>query len=570
MYVILVRLFSQDRRLASRTRGFTNSEFLDAVCLRMPLLKSPPTLQTSCLDVVCRLPQEEWSRPHIATWLPKITSEKQPHNLCADLYQDLLDHLVKTEQLQAWHLEHVAHQSLKSLRLESSLNSKVLDVDTVQLIAMRCPNLEDVSLFSCKELPVQSIQLITGNLAHLRVLDIDYTKADDATMKTLSRGCPEVEELRIRSTNVTDIGLFELCGLGESGEGCKKLARLWMHDLAKVTLFGVSYVIRALKELRSVFTEHNIGLVVYGIYQECLLHNLPLLPLKLDYINFTSEIARQSPGEKVFTLAPASYIKGLMLCPNLRDLVLNVGMLADMDEEILLGLSQLTHVVVADSNPELDDGSFHRDVVPFLSKVGAKMERVMLVDFSDVDILLVVDRCPMVKSLVFSNVQGIAAQPYWQVKDSALQNIESFHLDILEDNVPQESLRYQLERVLKNAPKLKSLRLEYVHCFTDDFMSDVMKCNKFEFLETLDLIECHGITRKTIEALMYSNTAENCSEVVVSKCDNLSKTDLDYLGELAAVENINFSVVDEFDEEYDANNNNGEEQQEAELDISID
>ncbi|XP_035692073.1 uncharacterized protein LOC118426661 [Branchiostoma floridae] len=490
------------------------------------------------------------------------------HNLCANLYQDLLDHLVETKQLQAWHLEHVAHESLKTLRLKSC--SKVLDVDSVKLISMRCPNLEEVSLFKCKKLPVQSIQLMVGNLAHLRVLNINCTTADDTTMKTLARGCPELEELGIMNTNVTDVGLFELCGLGESGEGCKKLAVLQMYDLAKVTLFGVSYVIRALKELRKVTTEHNIGLAVYGIYQECLLHNLPLLPLKLDLVSFSSSTAEQSSGVKTFTPAPASYIKGLILCPNLKVLVLNAEMLADMDEEILLGLSKLTRLAVADSYPELDDGTFHRDVLPFLSKVGAKLtlDWATLVGFSDLDMLAVSAHCPKVQNLVFQSVQGIARMPDWQVEDSAFQNINSFYLDILVDDVPQESLRYQLERVLKNAPKLKHLHLEYVHCFTDDFMSDVMKCNKLEFLENLELIECHGVTRKTIEALL--STAHNLGVVAVHNCDQLKQADLDYLTELAAMQNIDLCVVDKFDKEYEANNNNREEQLEEELEVSVD
>ncbi|XP_078593172.1 uncharacterized protein LOC144871525 [Branchiostoma floridae x Branchiostoma japonicum] len=104
----------------------------------MPLLKSPPTLPDSCLDVVCRLPQEEWDKPHIALWLPKITSNTgQPYNISATLYQALLDHLIQSEQLQPWHLEHVAHESLKSLRLKECRN--ILDNDTALLFSRKCP-----------------------------------------------------------------------------------------------------------------------------------------------------------------------------------------------------------------------------------------------------------------------------------------------------------------------------------------------------------------------------------------------------------------------------------------------
>ncbi|CAH1232765.1 Hypp502 [Branchiostoma lanceolatum] len=530
---------------------------------RMPVLKAPPTLKTSCLDVVCRLPGDEWGRPHIAVWLPKITSDtRQPHNLCANLYQSLLDHLIQTEQLQSWHLNYVAHDRLTCLRFEKCLD--IIDVDSAKLISMRCPNLEDVSLLGRKQLPVRSIQLMLGSFAHLRVLDINYTKADDTTMMTLARGCPELQELRIMKTNVTDVGLFELCGLGESGEGCKKVTKLWMYDLTKVTLFGVSYVIRALKELKELYTEHNIGFVVYGIYQECLLHNLPLSPLKLDYVSFSSATAKDSPGEKTFTPAPASYIKALKLCPNLTNLVINVEMVADIDEEVLLSLFQLKILALADSNPELSNGTFQRDVIPFLSKVGAMLEKVTLIDFSEVDVLAVASHCPVVLSLAFQNVQGVAEEPVRQVKDSVFQSIEYFQLDIYVDDVPEESVHYQLERVLKNAPKLKRLHLEYVHCFTDDFMTDVMKYNKFESLQTLKLIECHCITRKTIEALM--NTANNFSELMAVNCEKLKTTDLEYLRKLAAWRNISFSVVEGYgknyhDSESDVDeNDNGEEQ----------
>eukprot|EP00058_Branchiostoma_floridae_P013529 XP_002599017.1 hypothetical protein BRAFLDRAFT_79949 [Branchiostoma floridae] len=125
-------------RLASNVAEY-QSNFCE---VGMPLLKSPPTLEYSCLDVVCRLPQEEWDRPHIATWLPKITSNTgQPYNISANLYQALLDHLIQTEQLHTWNLERVAHESLQSLRFDFQKSLHVLDNDSALLISVRCPGM---------------------------------------------------------------------------------------------------------------------------------------------------------------------------------------------------------------------------------------------------------------------------------------------------------------------------------------------------------------------------------------------------------------------------------------------
>ncbi|XP_078600291.1 uncharacterized protein LOC144875249 isoform X2 [Branchiostoma floridae x Branchiostoma japonicum] len=494
----------------------------------MPLLKSPPTLQTSCLEVVCRQPQEEWNRPHIATWLPKITSNTgQPYNISANLYQALFDHLVQSEQLQPWHLEYVAHESLKSLRFEKCHN--ILDNDTALLISMRCPNLQIVFVNECTQLPPLAVSFLMCSFPQLSILDICGTKADDQAMAMIANECPELQKLDMSATNVTDIGLFELCGLRESGKGCKKIHRLIIHNI-QVTLFGLSYVIKALKQLVQLGTDLNTGLILYGIYHDFLLHNVPLSPLKLDDVSFTSRVLDSLP-------VPASYIKAVKLCPNLTGLTLRSAMLKNVDEEIVQSLSLLNRLEVEEE--EYRQHTFQTEVVPFLSKVGAKMRNVTFTSFSDVDLLAVSIYCPKVKYIALENVLGFAEQPAQQVTDCAFQDLEWLILEIC-DEVPQEPVKYQLERVLKNAPKLETLHLWDVDCFTDSLMSDVLKYNKFASLFRLRLIECHGVSRKTIEALM--DTADNFSRVTVDTCDKIKKSDLEDIEKLAATKNLSFSV----------------------------
>ncbi|XP_078600363.1 uncharacterized protein LOC144875317 [Branchiostoma floridae x Branchiostoma japonicum] len=498
----------------------------------MPLLKSPLTLQTSCLDVVCRQPQEEWNRPHISTWLPKITSNTdQPYNISANLYQALLDHLIQTEQLQPWHLEYVAHESLQSLRFDFQKSLHVLDNDSALLISMRCPNLQDVYLNSYTQLPLLGVSFLMCSFPQLRILDITRTKADDQAMAMMANACPELQQLDMSSTNVTDIGLFELCGLRESGKGCKKIHRLMIHNI-QVTLFGLSYVIKALKQLVQLGTDLNTGLILYGIYHDFLLHNVPLSPLKLDGVSFSSRLLGSLP-------VPASYIQALRLCPNLTILGLRSAMLSNVDEEMLQSLSLLDTLEVEEE--EYRQLTFQTEVVPFLSRVGARMLMVTFTGFSDVDLLAVSVHCPNVRDITLENVQGFAEQPAQLVTDCAFQDLESLVIEIVNNEAPQDPLRFQLERVLKNAPNLSMLHVWGVDCFTDDFMTDVMKYNKFEFLSSLRLMECHGVSRKTIEALM--DTADYFCEVIVDTCEKLKKSDLEDIQKLAGSKNLSFSVI---------------------------
>ncbi|CAH1232766.1 Hypp503 [Branchiostoma lanceolatum] len=511
----------------------------------MPVLKSPPSLQRSCLDVVCRLPQEEWDRPHIAVWLPKITNRtNQPHNLSANLYQALLDHLIQTEQLQSWHLDYVAHESLKWIRFQKCL--KILDNDSALLLSSRCPNLQDVFINSCTHLPLLGVNCLVCNFSNLRVLDITNTKADDDTMAMLADRCPELQKLDMTGTNVTDIGLFELCGLRESGKGCKKINRIMIYGI-QVTLFGLSYMIKALKQLKQLGTEHNTGLVLYGIYHDFLLYNLPLSPLKLDYVSFSSRCLNDSLP------VPASYIQALKLCPNVTGVVLRSAMLANVDEEILQSLSLLDTLEVEED--EYRQLTFQREVVPFLSRVGAKMQSVTFTGFSDVDMLAVSVHCPKVQELSLEYVHGIAEHPTQQVKDCTFHDLTSLSVEIY-DEVSQEALQYQLERVLKTAPNLTMLHLWGVDCFTDDFMANVMQYNKFEFLWSLRLIECHGVSRKTIEALM--DTASNFSRVIVETCEKLKKSDLEDIKDLAASKNLSFNVMQGWGRPSETNNEEGQ------------
>ncbi|XP_019634438.1 PREDICTED: uncharacterized protein LOC109477557 isoform X1 [Branchiostoma belcheri] len=507
---------------------------------RMPLLKCPRTLQTSCLDAVCRLPQEEWDRPHIATWLPKIISGiNQPHNLSANLYQALLNHLIQSEQLQSWHLHYVAHESVRCLRLDKCRN--VLDNDSALLISLHCRNLQDIYINSCKQLPLLGVSFLCHHPS-LTILDITGTKANDETMAILANGCPELQKLDMSSTEVTDIGLFELCGLRESGTGCKKLYRLIIHSI-QVTLFGLSYVIKALKQLKQLGTDLNTGLVLYGIYHDYLMYNLPLNPLKLDYVSFSSRHMLDSLP------VPASYIKALRICPNLTGLVLRSAMLANIDEEILQSLTLLKTLEVEED--EYREHTFQTVVVPFLSRIGAKMEDLTFTGFSDVDLLAVSIHCPKVDILTLENTQGFAEQPAQQVNDSAFQNLKSFFVEIAYEEL-QEPIRYQLGHVLKNAPNVSILHLWGVDCITDDFMTDVMKHNKFEFLRSLRLIDCPSVTRKTVEALM--NAENRFAELIVDSCDKLKKTDLEELKKLAKSKNLSLTVIQGWGKPEEANN----------------
>ncbi|XP_078684056.1 uncharacterized protein LOC144917668 [Branchiostoma floridae x Branchiostoma belcheri] len=370
------------------------------------------------------------------------------------------------------------------------------------------------------------------NFSQLIILDITGTKANDDVMAMLANGCPGLQQLDMSCTEVTDIGLFELCGLTESGRGCKKIFRLNIHNI-QVTLFGLSYVIKALKQLRLLGTDLNTGLVVYGIYHDYLMYNLPLSPLKLDRVSFTSHMLDYSLP------VPASYIKALKLCPNLIGLGLRSAMLANIDEETLQSLTQLNQLEVEEE--EYRQLTFQSEVVPFLSRIGAKLQDLTFIGFSDVDLLAISIHCPKVESLTLENTQGFAEQPSQQVNDSAFQNLSSFVIEVNVEEMPQEPIRYQLGRMLKNALNVSILHLWGVDCITDDFMTDVMKHNKFEFLWSLRLIDCPNVTRKTVEALM--NAENHFGELIVESCNKLKKSDLEEIKKLADSKNLSLSVI---------------------------
>ena len=100
------------------------------------------------------------------------------------------------------------------------------------------------------------------NLTHLNL----SSKCDDLTLLELAKHCPNLEEINMPLSDITDKGLLALCGIEFTstsedinppklmeGDGCFKITKLGLHNCVHITAAGVGSCLRNLPRLMSLF-----------------------------------------------------------------------------------------------------------------------------------------------------------------------------------------------------------------------------------------------------------------------------------------------------------------------------
>ncbi|XP_059088890.1 uncharacterized protein LOC131884992 [Tigriopus californicus] len=142
----------------------------------------------------------------------------------------------------------------------------------------------DVRLFGpvntqCKLLLTHAFQALP-HLTHLNLVG----KCTDDMLREIARHCPQLLELNVPVSDITDRGLMALCGesLGSEGtpmNGCRQLRKLGILNCDRVTTMGVAGVLRYLNDLTSLVYDKMANAVEL------------LAKVDLDYINGSKSLA---------------------------------------------------------------------------------------------------------------------------------------------------------------------------------------------------------------------------------------------------------------------------------------
>ncbi len=77
-------------------------------------------------------------------------------------------------------------------------------------------------------------------------------KCDDLMLFQLAANCPDLQELSVRDSDVTDAGLKALCGLSENDGGCFDLVSIDLTNCVGVTVDGGACLLRHLPQLTNL------------------------------------------------------------------------------------------------------------------------------------------------------------------------------------------------------------------------------------------------------------------------------------------------------------------------------
>nr|CAD7604067.1 unnamed protein product [Timema genevievae] len=212
--------------------------------------------------------------------------------------------------------------------------------------------------------------------------------------------CPNLVELNIASTAVTDRGIVQLCVSEDGQRQCQKLARLIINDAFCITTAGAIIALHSLPNLHE-FDYENIFEAIQGV--ECWDEALEARLLSGAGVRLNTTDAPSPSSLQLTTLISSSenvQPEGLeaaaRLCPDAQSIILSNSWLPNEALYKLMAMENLTSISITNSEGLTID--FYDGILPLLCACGHHLQNLILANFTAVDI-----------TESYAHVQNIAA-----------------------------------------------------------------------------------------------------------------------------------------------------------------
>ncbi|XP_021933187.1 uncharacterized protein LOC110836377 isoform X3 [Zootermopsis nevadensis] len=256
-----------------------------------------------------------------------------------------------------------------------------------RLLAARCKSLKQLNISYLRHMNPSVLMGLVPCFSNLVSLNLRMTLTVDQLLRQIGRACPDLRELNLASTPITDRGLVQLCVADDGHRLCQNLLRLFVADTA-VSTGGATVVLQSLPNLREFDYDQIFDVLELvenwdqGLESRLLmgagvrLSAEPTLPPS--HIRLTTLIS----------VAEHVCVQGLeaaaRLCPETRSVTLSNAWLPSEALYKLMVMEHLTSISLTNSEGLTLD--FHEGVLPLLAVCGHRLQNLILTNFTSVDI----------------------------------------------------------------------------------------------------------------------------------------------------------------------------------------
>lgn len=255
-------------------------------------------------------------------------------------------------------------------------------------------------------------------------------------LKNVAEFCPNIVEIDINNSNVTDNGIQYLCEIKNGVAPCPKLKNIFLH-LTGVTDIGVENLIRNLRSLEKIYHE-DVPNILHSIRKENLSEseNIQFNLIELEF--FKPRFYRL----KLYTNFTDVLTSCLTLCPKLETFICSI-----LREE---HLNLLSNRCLKNLHLEFEDRKANMD--NFLEKNGGKLT-CLNVAYCTLSVYILNKYCPNLKKFTGCNIDFRGNHDTFKLSFTSLTNCEFKDIE--------SSSNKAVCLLLPSSPKLETIALRF-------------------------------------------------------------------------------------------------------------
>ncbi|XP_069694168.1 F-box/LRR-repeat protein 2-like isoform X5 [Periplaneta americana] len=386
-----------------------------------------------------------------------------------------------------------------------------------RLLSNRCKNLKKLNISYLRHINPAVLMGLVPCFCNLVSLNLRMTLTVDQLLGQIGMACPNLLELNLASTPITDRGLVQLCISEDGNRQCQNLLRLIVSDTA-VTKAGATVVLQALPKLREFDYDHIFDVLQLVENWDETLEARLLLGAGVRISAETAPPPTRICLTTLVSVAEHVPMEGLeaatRLCPETRTVTLSNAWLPSEALYKLMVLDHLNSISLTNSEGLTLD--FHEGVLPLLAVCGQRLQNLILANFTSVDVSGIGQACPVLRNLAFSSIaqyEPIGRPcPEWFNHLKALELWSDPHADLSP---------YMIRQLLLFCPNMTNMLFKGCEVLNDKLMAEIWQENPMPKLSHVTLDHCHKITGQSLQRLL---DAENELAVLrVWSCLNITK-----------------------------------------------
>ncbi|XP_053627101.1 F-box/LRR-repeat protein 20-like isoform X2 [Cherax quadricarinatus] len=455
----------------------------------MPLRKEPGSLQKNTMITIVRnfdyLCYKAKTREEMCQMIydeSYLKVEGPFKNLPPLINLGLMDTVREVGRLRRHHL----HSLVQAQIIDFTTSGVGETIYALDLLMERCRRLRRLDLSYLRTVGPPILIRLVPSLTQVTVLNLSMTETVDQVLELIGRHCPEIRELDISNTPITEAGLIRLSYDEENDRPmCQKLVKLAITGCV-ISARPVSFLLQYIPTLKEI--DYDDIFQVFGVLQEW--------GLRLDNAEGCDKYHLRILNSTNEYVDPDNIALAIILCPYATNFTLSN---AYIENEVLykvMMMEHLTHLRI--TNCEAFTLNFQEGILPVLTVKGHQLLSLLLTNFTNVDIAAIGECCPRLQNLALSAI-GVYEDIMYPREHcfTRLRNLEIW------SSLTVESCNTTiLRQLLCYCPDLRHLLVKCTDALSDKLLFDIWRENDMRHLSRLTIDTCPNVTASAIHHLL--------------------------------------------------------------------